>query len=255
MATLQTNIERVAVSLTDVSLRYQAAKEATFSKLNLTLAAGQWTCLVGPSGCGKTSLLRLIAGLIDKQHSVSGQISCSDGQNLQNRIAYMAQQDLLLPWLSVIDNVCLKNRLQNGRVSEQTLAKASSLLEQLNLSDINHQLPDQLSGGMRQRVALARTLMQDTPIVLMDEPFSALDAVNRYKLQNLAVDALKDRTVLLITHDPQEALRLSDQLYLFSSDHQLLEMSKPDTVIPRDIDAQLGEYQHSLLSRMQGQHG
>ena len=258
MATTQssaTNTLQVAVTLKDVSLRYQGAQSATFSNLDLTLAPGQWTCLVGPSGCGKTSLLRLIAGLIDKQHQVTGQIQCSDGHCLQNRIAYMAQQDLLLPWLSVIDNVCLKNRLQDGKVSAQTLAKASALLEQLNLSNIDQQLPDQLSGGMRQRVALARTLMQDTPIVLMDEPFSALDAVNRYKLQNLAVDVLKDRTVLLITHDPQEALRLSDQLYLFSSDHKLLDMDKPNSVIPREINAQLGEYQHTLLSRMQGQHG
>ncbi len=245
----------IAVSLNDVSLRYQGVKEDTFSNLNLNLIAGQWTCLVGPSGCGKTSLLRLIAGLIDQQHQVTGSITCSDGQGLQNRIAYMAQQDLLLPWLNVIDNVCLKTRLLEGKVSSETREKASHLLAQLNLSDINHKLPDQLSGGMRQRVALARTLMQDTPIVLMDEPFSALDAVNRYKLQNLAVEVLKDRTVLLITHDPQEALRLSDQLCLFSAEHTLLDLSKPDSPIPRAVDAQLGEYQQILLAKMQGQHG
>ena len=245
----------IAVSLNDVSLRYQGVREDTFSNLSLNLVAGQWTCLVGPSGCGKTSLLRLIAGLIDQQHKVTGSITCSDGQGLQNRIAYMAQQDLLLPWLNVIDNVCLKTRLLDGKVSSETREKASDLLAQLNLSDINNKLPDQLSGGMRQRVALARTLMQDTPIVLMDEPFSALDAVNRYKLQNLAVEVLKDRTVLLITHDPQEALRLSDQLCLFSSEHTLLDLNKPDSPIPRAVDAQLGEYQQILLAKMQGQHG
>jgi putative hydroxymethylpyrimidine transport system ATP-binding protein len=245
----------IAVSLEKVSLQYEGASQPTFSDIDLTLPAGQWTCLVGPSGCGKTSLLRLIAGLIDKQHHVSGNISCSDTKGLENRIAYMAQQDLLLPWLNVLENVCLKNRLREGTVSRETRDKASLLLAQLNLDGINHKLPDQLSGGMRQRVALARTLMQDTPIVLMDEPFSALDAVNRYKLQNLAVEVLKDRTVLLITHDPQEALRLSDQLCLFSADHKLLTINKPDTAIPRDVDAQLGEYQQILLEKMQVQHG
>lgn len=245
----------IAVSLNDVSLRYQGTATDTFSNLDLDLVAGQWTCLLGPSGCGKTSLLRLMAGLIDQQHHVSGAITCSDGKGLRNRIAYMAQQDLLLPWLNVLDNVCLKTRLSQGSVSPQVREKASQLLAQLNLSDINHKLPDQLSGGMRQRVALARTLMQDTPIVLMDEPFSALDAVNRYKLQNLAVEVLKDRTVLLITHDPQEALRLSDQLCLFSSEHKLLNLDKPDTAIPRPVDAQLGEFQQTLLAKMQGQHG
>ena len=245
----------ISVQLSAASLHYAGAARATFSGLNLNLPAKKWTCLLGPSGCGKTSLLRLLAGLIDSSHQQSGEISCSDGLSIDNRISYMAQQDLLLPWLNVLDNVCLKARLLTGKVSAAEQHKARQLLAQLNLSGIEKSLPDQLSGGMRQRVALARTLMQDTPIVLMDEPFSALDAVNRYKLQDLAAQVLLDRTVLLITHDPQEALRLSDQLYLFSADQQLLPLSLPDSLPPRAVDSQLGHYQQSLLQKMQVQHG
>ncbi|EPJ53502.1 MAG: hydroxymethylpyrimidine ABC transporter ATPase component [Osedax symbiont Rs2] len=245
----------ISVQLSAASLQYAGAAQATFAGLNLNLPAAKWTCLLGPSGCGKTSLLRLLAGLIDSSHQLSGQISCSDGLSIDNRISYMAQQDLLLPWLNVLDNVCLKAKLLTGKVSAGEQHKARQLLAQLNLSGIEKSLPDQLSGGMRQRVALARTLMQDTPIVLMDEPFSALDAVNRYKLQDLAAKVLQGRTVLLITHDPQEALRLSDQLYLFSADQQLLPLPLPDSLPPRAVDAQLGQYQQSLLQKMQVLHG
>ncbi|GAL36098.1 hydroxymethylpyrimidine ABC transporter ATPase component [Vibrio maritimus] len=117
----------------------------------------------------------------------------------------MAQQDLLLPWLSVIDNVCLASRLNGKKVDDVTHQKALVLLDQVGLANKATARPAELSGGQRQRVALARTLMQNKPVVLMDEPFSALDAVTRHKLQELAADLLKDKTVLLITHDPQEA--------------------------------------------------
>ena len=123
------------------------------------------------------------------------------------------------------------------------------LLAQLGLADSAHQRPDSLSGGMRQRVALARTLMQDTPVVLMDEPFSALDAVTRHRLQALAVEALEGRTVLLITHDPQEALRLGDNIWLFQQ-RQLQPVATPATTVPRPVDAELGQYQQQLLTAL-----
>jgi len=246
--------QAISVAINNLSLTYQGAHKATLSNLSLNLTAGKWSSLLGPSGCGKTSLLRLIAGLIDSKHHISGTITGSDQRPVSEHIAYMAQQDLLLPWLDIVDNICIKSRLTHGKVSSYEKQKALQLLAQLGLTNIADSKPEQLSGGMRQRVALARTLMQETPIVLMDEPFSALDAVNRYKLQNLAAQVLKDRTVLLITHDPQEALRLSDQLFLFNAQNQLTLLNVPNSNPPRAVDATLGEYQQQVLSQMQVQH-
>ncbi|MEM5529291.1 ABC transporter ATP-binding protein [Gammaproteobacteria bacterium AS21] len=246
--------QAVSVAIKNLSLTYQGAQKSTLCNVNLTLESAKWSCLLGPSGCGKTSLLRLIAGLIETKHHISGTITCSDKRPISEHIAYMAQQDLLLPWLNVVDNICIKSKLTHGKVSALDKQKALQLLEQFGLANIAQSRPEQLSGGMRQRVALARTLMQETPIVLMDEPFSALDAVNRYKLQNLAAQVLKDRTVLLITHDPQEALRLSDQLFLFDAQNQLTLLKVPNSAPPRAVDATLGEYQQQVLSQMQVQH-
>ncbi len=242
-------MQPISISINQAGLHYQGITEPVFSDLNLELPAGQWTCLLGSSGCGKTSLLRMLAGLIEAEHDCSGTITDQSGQPLNGRIAYMAQQDLLLPWLKVRDNVCLQARLSKGKPSADNYARADTLLAQLGLADSAHQRPDSLSGGMRQRVALARTLMQDTPVVLMDEPFSALDAVTRHRLQALAVKALKGRTVLLITHDPQEALRLGNNIWLFQQ-RQLQAVATPETAIPRPVDAELGQYQQQLLTAL-----
>ncbi|MBN3561453.1 ABC transporter ATP-binding protein [Aliamphritea spongicola] len=243
-------MQATEINIRQLSLQYQNAPEPVFSDLNLQLPAGEWTCLLGSSGCGKTSLLRRLAGLIEPQHHCSGEIIDQHGQPLEGQIAYMAQQDLLLPWLKVRDNVCLQARLSKGKPSAEDYARADQLLAQLGLADSSHLLPDALSGGMRQRVALARTLMQDTPIVLMDEPFSALDAVTRHRLQALAFKALEGRTVLLITHDPQEALRLGQHVWLFQQ-RRLKAAATPDSPVPRPVDAELGDYQHRLLAALQ----
>ena len=184
-----------------------------FERLRFRIEAGRCTCLLGPSGVGKTTLLRLIAGL-----TPGALVAADDGRPLDGRIAMMAQQDLLLPWLSVLDNVLLGRRLRGAaRAERQRLrAPALALLERVGLAREADRLPATLSGGMRQRVALARTLMEDRPIVLMDEPFSALDAVGRHRLQDLAAELLTDRTVLLVTHSPLEALRLGHRLYVLT---------------------------------------
>ena len=113
-------------------------------------------------------------------------------------------------------------------------------------------MPDQLSGGMRQRVALARTLMQDKPVVLMDEPFSALDAVTRHKLQSLACELLRDKTVVLITHDPQEAVRLADNLYVLQGTPASAQsLSVPLTSTPRVLDGECAELQQAILDQLE----
>ncbi|MBI1208551.1 MAG: ATP-binding cassette domain-containing protein [Azospirillum sp.] len=185
-----------------------------FEALDFELAAGSWTCLLGSSGVGKSSLLRLVAGLA--RHEPPTRVSASDGQPLAGRIAYMAQQDLLLPWLTALDNVLLGTRLRGQPVTINKVAEARRLLDDVGLGGRDGLRPAALSGGMRQRVALARTLMEDRPVVLMDEPFSAVDALTRIRLQDLAARLLAGRTVLLVTHDPLEALRLGSRVHVMS---------------------------------------
>lgn len=181
-----------------------------FSEMSLTLDGGQWHCVLGCSGIGKTSLLRLIAGLDSPE---SGQISDSLNNPLGKQTAYMAQDDGLLPWLSVIDNVLLGPRLR-GEPLVASREKATALLNLVHLSDWMDASIAQLSGGMRQRVALARTLLEDKPIILMDEPFSRLDAITRDELHLLSTRVLKGKTVVLVTHDPIEALRLGHTIHV-----------------------------------------
>jgi len=181
-----------------------------FSELSLTLDGGQWHCVLGCSGIGKTSLLRLIAGLDSPD---SGQISDSLHNPLGKQTAYMSQDDGLLPWLSVLDNVLLGPRLR-GESLVASRDKAIALLNLVHLSDWINASISQLSGGMRQRVALARTLLEDKPIILMDEPFSRLDAITRDELHLLSTRVLKGKTVVLVTHDPIEALRLGHTIHV-----------------------------------------
>jgi len=249
------SVNTVGVQLSNATLRYRDSEHATLSGLSLNLSAGKWTVLLGRSGCGKTTVLRYLAGLLGDKVEWQGTLATSDELPLTDRIAYMAQQDLLLPWLSVIDNVCLSHRFLNTTNKHQNAEqknRAFELLASVGLADYVDTMPDQLSGGMRQRVALARTLMQDKPVVLMDEPFSALDAVTRHKLQSLACELLRDKTVVLITHDPQEAVRLADNLYVLqgtpASAHSL---SVPHTATPRVLDGECAELQQAILDQLE----
>ena len=224
-----------------------------FQDLTCTIAAGETTCLLGPSGIGKSSLLRLIAGL--NQHKATGIIRTDDEQPLQNRIAYMAQTDLLMPWLSVLDNVLLGYRLRQPIAKAKTnttlINQAKDLLTKIGLSKNIHQFPHQLSGGMRQRVALARTLIEDKPVVLMDEPFSALDTATRLQLQNLTAELLKNKTVFLITHDPFEALRLGHHIFIMQGSPARLEQLTLPNQPPRSVtDTELLYWQGQILERL-----
>lgn len=216
-----------------------------FSGLDLAVAAGRWTCLLGASGVGKSTVLKLFAGL-DQDIDLQGQISGSSGP-LSNQVALMAQDDLLLPWLTVRDNVLLGARLR-GQTPDR--AKAQARLQQVGLSDKAEQKPAALSGGQRQRVALARTLMEDRPVVLLDEPFSALDAMTRAQMQELTAELLQGRTVLLVTHDPGEAVRLGHQILIMTRTG-LQEVTPPKGVVPRPVDdSDVLKAQANLLQRL-----
>jgi putative hydroxymethylpyrimidine transport system ATP-binding protein len=208
--------------------------------LSLDFAAGRTTCLLGRSGVGKTSLLRYLAGLLP-------------GTAPAGPVAYMAQRDLLLPWLSVLDNVLLGHRLRrNETVRRSAEPRARSLLAEVGLGDRLDALPQTLSGGMRQRAALARTLCEDRRIVLMDEPFGHLDAVTRFDLQDLAARLLEGRTVVMVTHDPLEALRMGHEIRVLSGNPLAPgPLIAPVGAVPRDpADPELLALQARLIQEL-----
>jgi putative hydroxymethylpyrimidine transport system ATP-binding protein len=234
------------IVIKDFSLAFE--KKTFIKNLNTIFEAGKITCLLGPSGIGKSSLLRAIAKLYTRDDSVelSGTIT-SDAP------AYMAQTDLLLPWLTVLDNALLGSKLR-GKISEDEKQKAIALLTEVGLGENLKDYPSTLSGGMRQRVALVRTFLEDKSVVLMDEPFSALDAITRLKLQDIAAKLLKGKTVLLVTHDPLEALRLADTIYVLSGlPAQLGEPIIPHGVAPRSTtEPEVLLLQGKLLKQLEG---
>ncbi len=224
-----------AIDLHQVSFAY--AGQSLFEGLSFQLPAGKCACLLGPSGVGKSSLLQLIAGILPLS-SDAGEIKASDGLALKGRVAYMAQTDLLMPWTSVVNNVVLGEKLRQGRfrLNKLYIERALHYLEQVGLLKYAHHKPDQLSQGMRQRVALARTLFEDKPIVLMDEPFSALDVIRKLELQSLAVEVLRERTVFWVTHDPLEALRVGEAIFVLAGwPARIRYQVCPPEAVPRDV--------------------
>ena len=205
--------------------------EILFSELTFEVEARQWTCLLGPSGIGKSTLLRLFGGL-QTGSRFEGEITASDGGDLHSRIAYMAQTDSLFPWLNLRENVMLGQHLRHEVKDHE---RADQLIDRVGLSQHARKRPHELSGGMRQRTALARTLMENKPVVLLDEPFSALDARTRIEMQDLAFEVLAGKTVLLVTHDPAEAVRLANHLYVMDQ-QGLLAHALPTSTPARAID-------------------
>jgi ABC-type nitrate/sulfonate/bicarbonate transport system ATPase subunit len=181
------------------------------------LSAGEFVSIIGPSGCGKSTLLNLISGL---DEAFTGDISYSEttGSRL-GHISYMQQKDLLLPWRNVLNNAALSLELR-GVSRDESLARASTRLGEFGLADHANDYPAQLSGGMRQRVALLRATLADTPLLLLDEPFGALDALTRSEMHGWLIGLLANsgKAVILVTHDVDEAILLSDRVYVMKSD-------------------------------------
>lgn len=196
-----------------------------FAPLSLELATGRVTCLLGASGVGKSTLLRLLAGLptgVEFRGTVQSAPS-----------ALMGQDGALFPWLTVAQNVGLGARLRGEPAQPGRIA---ALLDAVGLGGLDARLPGTLSGGQRQRVALARTLAENRPLVLLDEPLSALDTRLRVEVGDMAVRLLAGRTVLIVTHDPAEAARLGDRIVLMTPSG-LTDRPVPAGPAPRPHDA------------------
>lgn len=183
--------------------------------VNLNIEDGEFVCLLGPSGCGKTTLLRLIAGL---DQPTSGEV-IADSETVKKPSgdrAVIFQQYSLFPWLTVLENVMFGLNLKKDRTKEENLKAAERYLESVGLIDFKDSYPHELSGGMKQRVAIIRSLLNHSPILLMDEPFSALDMQNRHMLQEQLIGVWKrfKNTIVFVTHDVDEAIYLADKIVI-----------------------------------------
>ena len=207
------DVTEQSVVVDDVVRRYPARSrrdEAVLALdgISVTVARHEVVAIVGPSGCGKSTLLELICGLQQPDRgSVRGEAA-----------VYMPQRDLLLPWASALDNAALALRVA-GRRRGEARAQAQPLFDRLGLGGFERQRPDALSGGMRQRVAVVRTLLSGRPLLALDEPFAALDAITRRELQDWLAGVLtaEPRSVVLVTHDVEEALVLADRVIVMSA--------------------------------------
>lgn len=195
----------------------KASSTTALSDISLHVEEGEFISFLGPSGCGKTTLLSIIAGLI-KPTNGTVLLENRPVSSSKNQIGYMLQQDYLFPWKTIEENILLGLKLSKS-LNTQTRSRTMGLLNEIGLVGVEKQLPKQLSGGMRQRVALVRTLATEPKILMLDEPFSALDYQTKLKLEDLVSKTLKEygKTAILVTHDIGEAIAMSDRVFLLSS--------------------------------------
>jgi NitT/TauT family transport system ATP-binding protein len=222
-----------AVRLDGVSKLYGRGQSALLAldRVSLTVDRGEFVCLLGASGCGKSTLLSLVAGL--------DPVSAGTVDTRGHRVALMFQEPALFPWLRVSGNVEIALRMR-GVPRERRRAEAARLLDTVRLAGFGGKRPHELSGGMRQRVALARALAQDADVLLMDEPFGALDAITRDILHDELERIWREQslTVLFVTHNVREAVRLGDRVILLSSrPGRILEEFPVTHPRPRRIDS------------------
>ena len=210
-------MSRVAISVDGITKSFagEEGKLQVLAPISFDAEWGTWTTILGPSGCGKTTLLRILAGLLEPD---AGEVSIGSGPLTEaGATAYLPQRDTLLPWRTALDNAVLASEIE-GRPLAGARSEAIELLAHFGLSGFERQYPSQLSGGMRQRLALIRTFLARRDILLLDEPLGALDPLTRATLQDwlLSVWTELRKTILLVTHDVEEALLLSDRVLVLT---------------------------------------
>jgi NitT/TauT family transport system ATP-binding protein len=249
------------VSFQQVGHRYALAQGGHMQALtdvSFDIHRHEFVAVVGPSGCGKSTLLRLLSGLLTPSE---GTVSVFGQPVIQPRddVGIVFQKPTLLPWKSVLDNVLFPLHHKYGKVAEKDRAYAKQLIDTVGLSDFIDRLPDQLSGGMQQRVGIARALLLDPDILIMDEPFSALDALTREEMgfELLRIWEEKPKTVLFITHSISEAVLLADKVLVMSArPGRLLEQITIDLPRPRSLDTMqipaFSEYTRRIRTHIYG---
>ena len=226
-APVHTPAPRLELVDVDKVFRGPAGPVEALRGVDLTADDGEFVALIGPSGCGKSTILNIVAGL-EQPSRGEVRIDGSSAPERLGRTAYMHQRDLLLPWRTVLDNVILGLEV-TGVPRREARERARALVDRFGLAGFTDQYPAALSGGMRQRAAFLRTVLADRPILLLDEPFGALDALTRAAMQEWLLglwDELR-RTILFITHDVEEAVLLADRVLVMSP--------RPGTVVERAI--------------------
>lgn len=226
------NISCTFVSRDDRSQRYTALKETTF-----VAAQGEFVCVVGPTGCGKSTLLNVAAGLLQPS-SGSVKVAGEPLKGINRRAGYLFQAEALMPWRNTLDNVIIGLEFR-GMARAEAIERGNDWLKRVGLSGFGGRYPHQLSGGMRKRVSLAQTFILNPEILLMDEPFSALDVQTRQLMENelLELWSAERKSVVFITHDLEEAIALSDRVVVLSAGpetHPIGEY-KIDLERPRDV--------------------
>jgi NitT/TauT family transport system ATP-binding protein len=213
------SLEQTGVALEGVSRRYRARRREVLAldALDLRVAPREVVAVVGPSGCGKSTLLELVAGLQEPDEGSVRAGAAAGAAARRGSCAYMPQRDLLLPWRDGLANAGLALECQ-GVPRAEARRRAAPLFERFGLAEFERAYPADLSGGMRQRIAFLRTLLAGRPVLLLDEPFGALDSMTRAAMQQWLAGALaaEPRTVLLVTHDVGEAIFLADRVAIMS---------------------------------------
>lgn len=224
--------------LKNVTYTFPKKESPVIDKLYLTVQQGEFVSLIGKSGTGKSTILKLITGLLTADE---GEISLYKKPVTLGDVGYMPQKDLLFPWRTILDNIMIGAEIQK----EIKLSKedARSWLKKVGLKDYEQAYPNQLSGGMRQRVAFLRTLLTEKDVLLLDEPFGALDSITKKEMQAwlLSIWQELDKTIIFITHDLEEACYLSDRIILLKEDRTIEETTVP---LPRP------RYQEMLHSQI-----
>jgi ABC-type nitrate/sulfonate/bicarbonate transport system ATPase subunit len=235
--TAENNLTIPKLAIENVSMVFDTNGQefVALAPVNLEVPAGRFISLIGPSGCGKSTIFNIVAGL---QAPTEGRvlIDGQDATGLIGQVGYMLQKDLLLPWRTVLDNVILGMEIR-GTPTAEARNRAMPMLQRYGLAGFEHSFPSKLSGGMRQRAALLRTLLVDMDVVLLDEPFGALDAQTKAQMQEWLLTLFNDfgRTVIFVTHDVEEAIFLSDDVYVMASrPGRVIDKMPVDLPRPRD---------------------
>jgi len=253
----------VAITIRNAARRFTTpggTEYCAVQGIDLDIDAGTFTSIVGPSGCGKSTLLNMIAGLTEPS---AGEIRIFDKplSGINTEAAYMFQQDALLPWKTVIDNIALGLELK-GVEKVEADRRAQDWIDRVGLKGFARSYPHQLSGGMRKRAAMAQVFITDRRLLLMDEPFSALDVHTRYRMEEEALQLWSgsQRTVVFVTHDLEEAIALSDEVIILSAGpasriigKYAIDLPRPRNLIDMKTDDRFHRIYNSIWSTLRSE--